>query len=174
MMERKLRLSREEDLPRMIEIMREAKAYMRACNVDQWQSGYPDEAIFRADIENGCGYVLECDGEVGGFAAICFGGEPDYLGIFDGAWVGQEPYACVHRVAVAGKLRGTGAARFIFAEAEKIALENGVRVMRVDTHEDNLTMQGMLARCGYEKRGKIMISAGKEAGTERVALEKIL
>ena len=173
-MEVALRRAREADLPRMLEILKEAKAFLRANGVDQWQAGYPNEAALREDIAAGRGYALECGGNVGGFLALCFGEEADYRGIFDGAWQGKEPYACIHRLAVSSALRGTGAARCAVLQAEKIARGCGALTMRVDTHEKNLPMQRMLERCGYVRRGKIIIGAGLEAGTERIALEKVL
>lgn len=173
-MEIMLRPACEADLPRMLEILAGAKAFLRANGVAQWQAGYPNEEALRADIAAGQGYALLRGESVEGFLALCFGEEPNYRVIFDGAWQGAEPYACVHRLAVSPALRGTGAARCAIFQAEQIARERGVFTMRVDTHENNLPMQRMLEHCGYVRRGKIVIGSGLEAGAERIALEKIL
>lgn len=173
-MDGQLRLSTPADIPQMLVIAGEAKAFMKACGVDQWQNGYPDETVLLDDIARGCGYVFEVDGKVRAFAAVVFDGEPDYAHIYSGAWGKQTPYACIHRVAVASSARGTGTGSRLVREAEALIRSRGFSCVRIDTHRDNAAMRRMLERNGYELRGVIRLSSGAEAGTERIALEKFL
>ena len=171
---RTFRLSRREDLPQIMAIIAQAQAYLAAQGIDQWQDGYPDEAIVREDIRLGRGYVLEEDGRVLGIATVDFGGEPTYDIIYDGTWTTKEPYACIHRVALDAGTRGTGAADEIMRRAEEIVRGRGVCGIRIDTHRENVVMQGMLKRNGYAPCGIIYLDGGKEHGAPRVALDKAL
>lgn len=58
----KFRRARSADAARIVEIIRQAQAQMRAQGSLQWQNGYPAPADIRRDIERGYGYVLEKSG----------------------------------------------------------------------------------------------------------------
>lgn len=58
----KFRRARSADAARIVEIIRQAQAQMRAQGSLQWQNGYPAPADIRRDIECGYGYVLEKSG----------------------------------------------------------------------------------------------------------------
>lgn len=154
----------------MLEIIGQAQRYLRDQGIDQWQDGYPDEAVVREDIRLRQGYVLEREGKVLGIASIVFGGEPTYEVIYEGAWTTEAPYASIHRVALDEAARGTGAADEIMREAEAIVLARGVHAIRIDTHRENRVMRGMLGRNGYTPSGVIYLASG----APRVALEKKL
>lgn len=166
--------SREDDVPQIMDIIAQAQAYLAAQGINQWQNGYPDEAIVRQDIRLGNGYVLKEDGAVIGIATIIFDGEPSYADIHDGAWTTPEPYACIHRIAVSGHARGKGAADALMTAADDVIRVQGVKGVRIDTHRENIVMQRMLARNGYSLCGVIYLADSVEKGAERVALEKHL
>ena len=52
------RRAEARDLPGIMRVIHEAQAFMRTLNIDQWQDGYPDEAILRADIAMNQAYVI--------------------------------------------------------------------------------------------------------------------
>ncbi len=159
------------DLPAIGALYRDAKASLRAMGVDQWQEGdYPNETDARIDIDNGTGYVLEEAGEVLAVACIAFGTEPTYEMIEDGSW-GAAParYGFLHRISVASKAKGKNAAGQLFDELKRQAAEQGISVLRCDTHRDNLPMQRALAKSGFSRRGVIHV----EDGSERIAFELI-
>ena len=145
-------------------IYMDARRFMReAGNPTQWNMQYPNIETVMADIENGVGYVCEENGEI--LAVFMFGAGPDktYDVIYDGAWLNDEPYAVIHRIAVAENAHGRGVAGFCFAECFK-KFPN----LKIDTHRDNVPMQRALARAGFERCGIIHI----ESGEERVAFQK--
>ncbi len=162
------RLAREEDLPQIMTIIAEAQAFLASCGVNQWQDGYPDEAVMRGDMRLGQGYVLTEGDMVLGIATVTFAGEPTYDVIYDGAWTTPEPFACIHRTAISAGRRGTGSADALMQAAEALVRARGVPSIRIDTHRENLVMQRMLARNGYSQCGVIYL----ESGAERIALEK--
>ena len=145
-------------------IYQDARRFMRENgNPTQWWDTYPNRDTVIQDIEDGVGYVCEEDGEV--LAVFMFGPGPDktYDVIYDGAWLNDEPYAVIHRIAVAENAHGRGVAGFCFAECFK-QFPN----LKIDTHEDNVPMQRALLRAGFERCGIIHIATGDE----RVAFQK--
>ena len=51
--------------------------------------------------------------------------------------------------AVSSKFRNKGVAKFIFEQCEQLLLKNHIDSMRIDTHQDNLAMQGLLKKLKY-------------------------
>lgn len=80
--------------------------------------------------------------------------------IEDGQWRSDTPYAVLHRVASDGTVHGIAAAMFAFAKERADHL-------RIDTHRDNLPMQGASIKAGFERAGVVYVSDG----TARVAFD---
>ena len=157
-----IRKTKITDVAACEEIYAAAREYMKAAgNPDQWSGAYPDSVEILSDIASGTGYVVEDEGEV--VAVFYFSAGPDatYSKIYDGEWKSNEPYAVIHRVAV--KHHGRGIIDFIFSECFAAAGH-----LRIDTHRDNIPMQKVLKRNGFEYCGIIYI----ETGAERIAFEK--
>ncbi|KAB4943849.1 GNAT family N-acetyltransferase, partial [Bacteroides thetaiotaomicron] len=97
-----------KDLPLVMEIYDYARAFMRATgNTTQWIDGYPSEALICQEIEDGHSFV--CTGEQGGIlGTFCciLGEDPTYQQIYEGAWLNDEPYGVIHRLATNGKQKG--------------------------------------------------------------------
>ena len=158
-----IRKTKIDDMAACEEIYASAREYMRcAGNPDQWKDGYPGTVEILSDLATGCGYVVEDEGEIVAVFYFAPGPDPTYAKIYDGEWKSEEPYAVIHRVAV--KHHGRGIIDFIFRECFKAAGH-----LRIDTHKDNLPMQKVLKRNGFEYCGIIHI----ETGAERLAYEKI-
>lgn len=165
------RKTRIEEIPEVMKLIDQAKAYMKESGIDQWQNGYPNAESIRKDIDHDYSYVMEEDGKIIGTLAVIFDGEPTYDKIYDGAWKTiDEPYAAVHRVAVDAQCKGKGIAGAMIEEVVKLCRERGVRSIKNDTHRDNKSMQRMQAKNGFEYCGVIYL----EDGAERIAFEKII
>ena len=165
------RKTRNEDIPEVMKMIDQAKAYMKESGIDQWQNGYPNAESIQRDIDHEYSYVMEEDGKVIGTMAVIFDGEPTYDKIYDGAWkTTEEPYAAVHRVAVDAECKGKGIAGAMIEEVAKLCRERGVRSIKNDTHRDNKSMQRMQAKSGFEYCGVIYL----EDGAERIAFEKLI
>ena len=92
-------------------------------------------------------------------AFFCTSGpDPTYEHI-DGAWLNDEPYVVVHRIAAR---EGSGAGRRCIAWA--CGQSNNVRI---DTHEDNAPMRHVLTSLGFVECGVIIC----DNGTPRVAYQ---
>jgi RimJ/RimL family protein N-acetyltransferase len=157
-----IRKTKVADMAACEEIYASAREYMRSSgNPDQWKGSYPGTVEILSDIASGCGYVVEDEGEVVAVFYFTAGPDPTYSVIYDGEWKSNAPYGVIHRVAV--KHHGKGIIDFIFNECFEASGH-----LRIDTHRDNIPMQRVLKRNGFEYCGIIHI----ESGAERMAFEK--
>ena len=155
-------LAKEADLPRILEIYDIAKAYMRANgNPNQWNGAYPDPETLRTDIEKQRLYVYKKAGSIHGVFMLLLEEEPTYAYIEDGSWREETPYGTIHRLAGDGEVRGLFAKCVAFCESK-------VKYLRADTHFDNHTMQHLLEKNGFERRGIIYL----KNGDPRIAYQK--
>ena len=161
-----IRKTKEEDLPRMLEIYAYARQFMSDHgNPRQWAlRGWPPEDLLRKDILQGDSYVCEHEGRVVGTFFFVKGKdiEPNYRVIHDGAWLDESPYGVIHRIASDGSVKGTGAFCINWAYEQ-------CGHLRIDTHTDNTVMQKLLAKLGFIHCGTIYVS---EDNDPRLAYEK--
>lgn len=157
-----VRHSEPHDLEDILRIYASARAFMRdSGNPDQWGDSWPPDELAAEDIEQGRSLVIEADdGVVRGVFAFILGEDPTYSYIEDGAWLNDEPYATIHRIASDGVVHG------VFGAAVAYGL-GIVDNLRVDTHENNSAMQRAISREGFERCGIIYI----EDGTPRIAYQ---
>ena len=154
--------AKEADLPRILEIYDIAKAYMGANgNPNQWNGAYPDLETLRTDIEKQRLYVYKKDGRIHGVFMLLLEEEPTYAYIEDGSWREETPYGTIHRLAGDGEVKGLFAKCVAFCEKK-------VPYLRADTHFDNHTMQHLLEKNGFERRGIIYL----KNGDPRIAYQK--
>ncbi len=155
-------LAKEADLPWILKIYDIAKAYMRANgNPNQWNGAYPDPETLRTDIEKQRLYVYKKDGRIHGVFMLLLEEEPTYAYIEDGSWREERPYGTIHRLAGDGEVKGLFAKCVAFCESK-------VKYLRADTHFDNHTMQHLLEKNGFERRGIIYL----KNGDPRIAYQK--
>ena len=121
-------------------------------NATQWSGGYPGEDVIRADIAAGTLHVCEREGKVAAVFAFILGGDPCYA-VIDGAWHAARPYGTIHRLASKGTAQGVARACFSFC----LGIMDYVRI---DTHENNHTMQSAITGYGFRKCGNIYASNG--------------
>ena len=149
-----IRKATYDDLPVLMDVFRKARGIMRSSgNMNQWNDGYPSEAVVRMDIDNGHCVVLCEEGEVVATMAFIPGPDPTYAEIYDGGWLSDAPYHVIHRIAVAEP--GHNAAKALldwgFGQAGSI---------RIDTHKDNVIMHHVLSKYGFTHCGVILLANG--------------
>ena len=151
------------DIPEVMEIYTIARSFMRETgNPTQWAGGYPKEELIRKDIASGDSYVAVENGRIEVVFFYRKGEDPTYKVIEDGAWLDDEPYAVLHRIASRGDVKGSGSACIQWCLAQWPNL-------RVDTHEDNHVMQHVLEKNGFVKCGRVYI----EDGSSRIAYQQV-
>ncbi|MBQ3591378.1 MAG: GNAT family N-acetyltransferase, partial [Clostridia bacterium] len=104
--------------------------------------------------------------------ALIFTGEPTYDRIVEGQWLtgDSHDYAAVHRITVSPDFRNRGMAGQAMAFAKAMSKDAGFSSLRIDTHQGNLAMRGMLEKNGFTHCGTIFL----ESGAPRVAYEILL
>ena len=169
-----IRPATEADIPAVLPVFEAAKAIMRADgNHEQWGApGFPGDALLLRDIARGGAFVIEIsprdpsglgrnDREsIVAYFALLPSPEPTYSHI-DGAWLTDEPYGVIHRIASYPEVHGIFSAIIDFAAARYPHL-------RIDTHRDNRIMQHLIDTAGFTYCGIIWL----EDGTERLAYER--
>lgn len=142
------------DLPSLLQIFDNARAFMRTHgNPHQWPDSYPGAARLAAEIERGVCYVVMGERAIQAVFCLIPGDEPTYRIMEDGAWPEDLPYATIHRMASAGQVRGIG--QFCI----DWCLRQGLPV-RADTHADNVYMQRALEKSGFVRCGRIYTEDG--------------
>ncbi|MBL4930592.1 GNAT family N-acetyltransferase [Clostridium paridis] len=158
------------DIDDIMNIISQAQAYFKEQGIDQWQNNYPSVETISNDINNNHSYVLLEDGNIVATAAVSFDGEKTYDTIYEGQWVSNNEFAVIHRIAVHSKYKGLGLSSEIIKNVEEICLNKGVYSIKVDTHEENLSMQKLLRKNAFKYCGIIYL----EDGSKRIAFEKSL
>lgn len=159
-----------DDLEAVMGIIAEAQAFLAEQGVDQWQDGYPQQAVIAADMEAGNSYVLCAAGQVVGTIAVCYGKDPSYEAMREGEWAHAGPYAALHRIAVSSSHRGAGTSAQLMGQAQRLVQKAGLASIRIDTHRHNKPMQRFLRKQGFVHRGIVYLPDG----AERFAFEKSL
>ena len=160
-----------DDLPAILDICTQAKAFLRSCGVDQWQDGYPEARDFMQDIERGGCHVFLEDGRIIAMVTLLAGEEPAYRDI-EGRWLSDGPYAVIHRSAVCDAYRGPGVANGLISLCQTLCAERGVHSIRVDTHAQNRPMRALLEKHGFTYCGKVFYIYDPGKVNVRVAYEK--
>lgn len=158
------------DINDVMNIIRQAQVYFKELGINQWQNDYPNVEIINNDIDNENSYVLLKDNKIVATAAVSFEGEKTYDSIYEGQWISNKGYAVIHRIAVNNNYKGLGISSKIIRNVEQLCLKKGVYSIKVDTHEENLSMQNMLKKNQFQYCGVIYL----EDGSKRIAFEKIL
>jgi GNAT superfamily N-acetyltransferase len=164
--------TKRKDLEPIMKIIGEAQVFLASHDIEQWQNGYPNEEAILRDITNNVSYIITSkDSILIGTAMFSTKKEPTYKSI-EGEWItkSDSKYGVIHRMAVTNEFRKKGVAKFIFEQCEQLLLQNNIESMRIDTHEDNLAMQGLLNKLKYLYCGVIYL----EKGDKRLAYEKLI
>ena len=160
-----IRHATKEDYDRILEIYEIARIFMREHgNPVQWGDVWPPADVVAEDIEVGRCYVCEASGSVEGVFVYIQGVDvdPTYRVIEDGDWADPSEYGAVHRIASSGRCPGLGTFCINWAFEQ-------CGHLRMDTHGDNIVMQNLLTKLGFERRGIIHVEEDNEP---RIAFEK--
>lgn len=142
-----IRLANTLDTNRIFEIYEYARAYMKAHgNPHQCGDNRPEKSVTKDDIKNQRCYVMEDDGHIFACFVFTIGFEKEYEAKFPS----KVEYGVIHRVASDGSKRGIVERIVDFAKGK-------VNLLRIDTHEDNKTMQRCIERQNFKKLGIIYL-----------------
>ncbi len=150
----KIRLAELADLEEILPVYRAAKSYMdRTGNASQWEKGYPPREMLLDDIKSRNLYVITKQDCIHAAFFFAVGEDPTYAHIYGGSWRNDAPYGVIHRVGSDGVLHGVMGEIVAYCAA---VIPN----LRIDTHEDNATMQHVLGKLGFSRCGTIFLENG--------------
>ena len=168
----RLQLSTTFKHTNILQIINDAKVYLKSKEIDQWQNGYPNQTQIEQDIANNESYVLINDeNQVIATSMFSIRPEPTYK-VIDGEWKinENEKYGVIHRLAIDKNYRKKGIASYVLKEFHQKLMKQQIRSLKIDTHEDNHEMQYLVKKLGYVYCGIIFT----EYNAKRFAFEKVI
>ncbi len=164
-----LRLAELDDIPAIMQLIKEVVPVMQATGNFQWDDTYPNPQVFGKDISMGQLWVAELDNEVAGVAAITTDQSPEYA---DAGWDITQPAIVVHRLAVSPRYQGRGVAAALMQKAEDEAVRRSITLLRIDTNSKNQATQKLFPKMGYVYAGEISLAFRE--GLRFYCYEKVL
>lgn len=140
-----------EDVIAVMELVRKVVPLMRATGNLQWDEHYPNAGVFERDVNLDQLWLAEIDGEIAGVAAITTDQEPEYANV---GWDIHETAIVVHRLAVDPAFQGRGVAMALMQQAETVARQREIPLLRVDTNLQNQVTQKLFPKLGYMLSGE--------------------
>lgn len=162
------RLADISDIPRIMEIIGQAKNQMYREGKQQWDETYPTHEHISCDIKSKNGYVMCLSESIIAYGAVVYSGEPTYSSI-QGSWLSDQQYVVLHRLAVTDEMKRQGIATLFIEEVEKLSKKKGVKSFKIDTNHDNFYMQRILEKRAFTYCGEIFFE-----GDYRMAYEKLI
>lgn len=169
----KIRLSTLEDISSIMIIIDDAKALLKSLHINQWQNGYPNATQIENDIKNGESFVVVNDeNTIIATSMFTLRKEPTYKEVIDGNWLisEDEVYGVIHRMAIKKEFRKLGLATFLFTKFHQQLKEKNIQSLKIDTHEENIGMQSLIKKLGYQYCGIIYTNYN----AKRLAFEKVI
>jgi len=146
-----IRLATLNDIDAIMQLIAQVVPVMNASGNFQWDSTYPNAEVFRNDIAQEQLWVAEVDGMVGGIAAITTDQEDEYR--HAGMDITQTAIV-THRLAVGLDYRGMHIAEALLKQAEVVARNRGIDILRIDTNSNNKATRKLFPKLGYEFTGE--------------------
>jgi ribosomal protein S18 acetylase RimI-like enzyme len=140
------------DIESIMKLVHEIVPVMRASGNFQWDDIYPNAEVFANDVALGQLWVADVDGVVGGFSAITTDQEAEYANV---GWDINERAIVTHRLAVSINHRRQGIAEALMKQAEIVAIEQDIPILRIDTNSNNKATRLLFPKLGYEYAGEI-------------------
>jgi ribosomal protein S18 acetylase RimI-like enzyme len=140
------------DISGIMQLIAQVVPAMNAAGNFQWDSSYPNAAVFEKDIKLGQLWVADINGDIAGVSAITTDQEPEYAQV---GWNLNETAIVIHRLAVSTRYRGQGVAAKLMQQAEHEAIRRDIKTLRVDTNAHNQATQQLFPKLGYKFAGEI-------------------
>jgi GNAT superfamily N-acetyltransferase len=153
------RLAVEDDVDRVMVLVRACIDHMRQADIEQWDEIYPDRDTLLADAREQTLYVASLGVEPTiGILVLNDYQNPEYA---DVPWtLNGERVAVVHRLMVDPRHQRMGIARQLMRFAEERARELGYTVIRLDAFTANPRALRLYHGLGYHDAGCVTFRKG--------------
>ena len=170
-----LRLATINDIDYVMEIISDAKKYLKDQNSLQWNQpdGYPRKEDLLKDINNKSCYVYIENNQIIGTMSIIYEPDENYDVVYEGAWNYNEPYASIHRIATLNSHHHKGIGKKMMILAEDVIKSNKTFLIRIDTHKNNIPMKKTIESSGYNYCGIIKLKRSNEDNLRNAYEKKI-
>ena len=169
-----IKLVNKEEINQVMEIINDAKELLKKDSL-QWQQGYPNENTMLNDINSNNLYGYYIDDYLVGVVSLIIGLDINYTEIYQGEWVypASENDLTIHRIAVRKNYHKKKIGDSLMKHAIKVAKENNIKTIKIDTHIKNIPMQTLSLNNGFIYRGVILLKRD-EVDNSRLAYELCL
>ncbi|MCK5732043.1 MAG: GNAT family N-acetyltransferase [Tenericutes bacterium] len=158
-----IKLAELADIDKIVILARKTSENMLSSGLQQWIGDYPNESHFLSDYEKNSLYALFSMDNIIASITILNENEGAYKEI---KWL-KDKSMVIHRVIVDPEQQKKGIGVKLFQFAIDLAKTNNYDSIKVDTHPDNLKMQGLIKKMGF-------IDIGYLSGINRLAYELVL
>jgi len=145
-----IKLATESDIDRIKQIYYECSADMQTkFGLDHWSNPYPQDVLKRR-INNGMVYmVLQHSIQIGTFMLV-----PEYPESYINAVEEDDTsFLYLSRLAILPETQSKGIGSKVLENAEKIAREQGAKVLRLDLLSNHKHLEKFYIKNGYKKIG---------------------
>ncbi len=164
----KLTIATLKDIPWIMQAIELCRPILAAQQSDQWQGKEPSLKTIQTDIQHQQFYLLSDDRQWIGGAAL-LSKDDAYNHLLSGTWLNQDPYIVIHRFFVHPKFHGQKLGKVLLTHIEDLVWNQGIVNIRLDTHEKNAPMRGLLKSMSYLEVGRVNLP---QAG-ERLVYHKV-
>lgn len=156
-----IRKATPDDSLEILSVYKNAQEFMvQNNNPTQWNDFDLIKRSVLSDIKNNISYVLIDNGKIEAVFSLKPGVEETYLEI-EGHWKDDSPYFTIHKLACRTHHKGYSSMLIRYAFLQE-------RHLRIDTHNDNIPMQNLIRKMGFDYCGIIHV----KDGSPRLAYEK--
>lgn len=166
-----MRKAEIKDLKKIVNIIEDAKKSLKYEGIDQWQIDSMNEDFLKGQIATGKSFVYEEHGVICAYAFLTDNKEEAYKP-WEDKFEGKNPLT-IHTFAVDRDMTIRGIAMKFFIDIIIYAEKNSFDALRIDTHEDNFKMRGLINKLGFRKLGQIYIDE-EGAKKPRICYERVL
>lgn len=154
-----------KDIHLIMNLIKDAKIFLKSQSINQWQDGYPDYETIRDDILNKRGFLNDDK-----TAYMAFSHEKEIAYEALNTW--QDPnYTVIHRFCRKKNVIRIDVARNFLREAIKKSFHEKKSV-RIDTHPDNKLMQKLILSEKFIYRGEVFLESTSK-NSRRYCYEKV-
>jgi GNAT superfamily N-acetyltransferase len=148
-----IRKTTKKDSPWVVESIDACRPIMAAYDSDQWQGKEPSMKTIQKDIESKQSYLL-MDEKVRLGGVTIMDHDDAYDRLIKGQWLNDESYLVLHRFFIHPDFQGKKFGKSFLMAIEALVRQQGYQNIRLDTHERNVPMRGLLSSMAYQEVGQ--------------------